>query len=484
MSKTGKTPFELKQEKKHLIHSGENTSRREFLKKMGLLTSGTYFGSSLFSRLLNSAQAIECQQPSGLCSLISISLNGGAGNAAQSIIYDKAGQLVKTYIGVGLGKTAGLPITYEFGGVPFIGSDATGEIGHFLPALRADAGGLLSKTAFVNICTRARDDSDLNKYDIAPMAEYVGLVGNIGSIYSDNSYPTGVRGQSAMFLGSRPTSVENSNYVNTLLKLDFHGLNSSQKEKFLKLIGKLNGAQLNRALASTDAGLKDIYSCLNLSAEQIAAGKTIIDINLLPDLKGLWANSGLGGGELNIGTLVGASIRGDIGALNLGSGYSWDNHQGLVGRTHEDDAMKQLGILVGRIIRTANLYNKKVFIYVVSDGGLGVNPYSADPMNRRPGWDTDRGESTILWTIAFDPSSRPTTTGSQVGYFDDQAATSTAVDCPTGNSNELAGVAAIINYLNFNKRRDLVDVLLKRPEFSRYSSELTITGRSLLERFV
>src|SRR5690606_14167660 len=95
-------------------------------------------------------------------------------------------------------------------------------------------------------------------------------------------------------------------------------------------------------------------------------------------------------------------------ALELG-GY--DYHDGT--RTSGDAKDLQAGMTVGRILMTAEILKKRLFLYVTSDGAV-VSPKSED---RDAPWRTDRGMAGASYTIYFDPSGKRPASKTQLGHF-------------------------------------------------------------------
>ncbi len=450
-----------------LSHNKRPMTRRD------LLSAGVYsFAASMTLPTLAGmmaprtafAQAANCPSASSGSSMIpfvTLNLSGGAGLAANYVPTDAGGNLLPTYNKLGMGNSS-LNIETEFGNVPFAGDDGTGVlISKLLTELRNNSTpATLANTAFVAIPVRSRDDSSMNPFDASGMVAKAGLVGsdlpNLGRRASD----TGTRQMYAKIKPPTPLIVGNYYDIASALALGATGplsnLNDEKKVSLVKLVNNLSDSQVQKVNA--DAGgrmLANLVRCsTGKNVELSQKPQPTVDVRQDASLASVW---GVDGGtnsrdeSVVFGSMVNAGLLGYAGTVNLERG-GYDYHNGT--RTTGDDRDGRAGAVIGRILESAAALNKKVFIYVTSDGAV-VSPESDD---RAAPWRSDRGSAGMAYILAYDPSGRPQTSGHQIGQF--TAAQAADDKFVTGNNPELAASAAVANYLKFNNRMDLIEPVL------------------------
>ncbi len=405
------------------------------------------------------AQSSECPSSAGASSMaafVTLNLAGGAGLAMNYVPTDQGGQLLPTYNKMGLGDGQ-LPIDNEFGNVPFAGEG----ISKLLTELRLAASpATLANTAFVAIPVRSRDDFGMNPFDISGMVAKAGLIGtdlpNMGTRQSD----TGINQMYAKIKPPTPLTVGNYNDLAGALELGVQGplanLTDDQKVSIVRLVNRLSESQVNKV--NSQSGGRMLATLVNC-----ALGKNVtlasqpapsVDVRANASLATVWGvNNGTNNNDRGVvfGSMVNAGLLGNAGSVNLEMG-GYDYHNGT--RTTGDQRDGQAGQAIGRILESASVLNKKVFIYVTSDGAV-VSPVSDD---RAAPWQSDRGSAGMAYILAYDPAGRPETSGHQIGHFTEaQAADESFI---TGGNPELAASAAFANYLKFNDRMDLLTSVL------------------------
>lgn len=443
-----------------LAHGKRPMTRRELLNSGVISFTASMTFPTLAGMLMpRIAQAAECPASaagSTFATFVTVNLSGGAMMAANYVPMDKGGQPLSSYNKMGLGNGA-VPIEREFNNAPFAGAG----ISKLLTELRlASTPATLAKTAFMAIPVRSRDDFNMNPFDASGMVAKAGLLGselpNLGTRNSD----TGISQMYAKVKPPVPLVVGNFNDINGALNLGATGalanLDDSQKLNLLKLVNKLSESQVNKV--NSFAGgrmLANLVGCANDKSVDIAGKpKPTVDVRADAGLAPVWGvNTGTGTGDRNVvfGSMVNAGLMGISGTVSLEmGGYDYHNNT----RTTGDQMDGQAGQVIGRILQSASVHNKKVFIYVTSDGACN----SAVSEDRAAPWTSDRGSAGVAFIFAYDPAGRPATSGYQIGSFTDgQAADDTFV---TGGNPELAAAAVFANYLKFNKRTDLITPVL------------------------
>lgn len=440
------------------MHNKAPVTRRDFL-GAGLISFGTYFTraslSSLFLPIIAAADECPTVENSGpaLSAFVTLSLAGGWGGASNFLPMNSGGGMLSDYRKLGLGRTP--PVEREFGNVPFVGNGISG----FLEGIRETAGaGTIGRTAFVAIPNQSQNDSNENQLDSSGMVAKAGLLGenlpNLGTIGS----PTGTKHVFALVKPPNPLRVSSYNSIANALGAGQGALASMSKKQQIDLfnaVKKLSDRQV--ASLSGDSGgkmLAHLVKCAtghNLTAAQNATPS--LDVRQHPTHSGVWGvTAGTGANNMNVrfGSMVVAALTGAAGTVGLEMG-GYDYHDST--RTTGDRKDKEAGQVIGRILESAARENKKVFINIISDGGVNspVSNSTSAP------W-VSEGESGILMFLAYDPAGRPETSKFQIGHFTNAQAADTSFI--TGENESLAAAAVFANYLKFNGRMDLLEQVI------------------------
>jgi hypothetical protein len=399
----------------------------------------------------NEAHAATCAaaEGGGMVPYITLNLSGGAGLSSNYMPLDAGGQPLASYSKMGNGAGANIPARIsEFGNGNFSANS------QFIVGVQSTASqAARDRTAFVAGCVQSRDDSAENAFDASGMAFRAGLVGGILPNMGTRGTPTGINQKPATVAPPPPlivnnfTTVQNSIGYTAALR---SGMNADQRNKVAKLASSLSGTQARRlASISSVAHVQSMVECAGIkNVDLIAGGASAIDP--------LTAPNGLGG---SIGTLYGINtgtaanneqrvfsamvynaLAGNAGTVSLERG-GYDYHTG--NRTDGDNRDREAGEAVGRMIEMAHLMQKKVFIYVTSDGSVA----SSDSMSAGSNWVSDRGNAGMMFMIMYSPTGRPATSGPQVGHYN--AGQEAEESTPIGNSPETAAQAAFANYCRF-----------------------------------
>lgn len=443
---------------------GKPKTRREFLASGLMSFSASLTLPSLITLLTRPtpsvAQSLACgsASASGLCPFVTLNLRGGAALAANFVPHDKDRKLLSSYNKMGLGTGANLTIDREFGNVPFAG----GGISNILTGIRQTAtASTLLRSAFVGVPVRSQDDSTANKFDLSGMVTRAGLVGsqmpNLGRSMSD----TGLGQMYAMVKPPTPLVVSNfSDIAGSVQVADTIGtaLSEQQKVGLFSMIEKLSTSQARR-IASDSGGteLGNLVTCAtNANTKLIATPGSNIDPNLNQTFRTVWNlqnNADPGNQNYVFGAMVYNAIRGNAGTVNLEMG-GYDYHDNT--RTSGNARDLAAGQAIGRILQSFAVMQTKGFLVVMSDGSVS----SAVSNSTTAPWVSDRGSAGCAYMISYDPAKRPVTRSFQLGQF--TAAQAADDQFITGNLPELASAAMFVNYLAFNKKTTLQDLVIPR----------------------
>lgn len=442
-------------------------SRRELL-ATGLISFSAYLLLPSWITFLGSsaeAQAAGCTQTSsGLIPFITVNLQGGAALQANYLPLDQGGQKLANYDRMGLGNSgAAVPVETEFGNVPFAGKKPSSNvlISQFLAGFRSVATEAAANTAFVAVCTRARDDFADNKLAVNGLLAQAGLQGSILPFLGITRRRAGISQAPAVLNPPSPLLVNSFGAITNSIvpagALDA-ALSSKQKSSLLSLVSKLSTAQ-SRSLSNDTSGtaIKQLLSCANVKNEQVKemidGGQVIVDPRRDArgaELSTLWnIGAATNGNNQNL-VFAGMTynvLNGNSGAASLEmGGYDYHNNT----RTKGDEEDFKAGVTVGRMIQSAHLLGKKLFVYVCTDGA--VDSGGDDKASFESVWTSDRGTANVAYILYYDPAGRRATTGFQINHFTDgQVASETS---PVGKA-EGAAVAVYANYLKLINRMDL-----------------------------
>lgn len=454
------------------------SSRREFLAYgllpfMAAMTMPNWVKLLLPNEVL--AQTNNCPVPAGgMIPMITVNLAGGAGLMANILPLNSSGDPLPSYNRMGLGNTANLPVTTEFGGVRFPGtpSGANQTISRFLQGVRDSAGAGLSKTAFVWLASRSGDDTVENRADISGLAMKAGLLGSALPNLGSSTSATGGRHRYAVVPPPSPLVVSNFGAIAGSLgyaaAAGSSRLNNSQRVSLAKLISKLNNSQVQKlANLKTGAEVKTLLECAGIKNVDLVSGlggniDPRTDTAVGTQLQSVWAidsSTPANNRNLVFSTMAYNALKKNCGPVNLVMG-GYDYHDGS--RATGDNADLNAGILVGRLLATADALQTPLFIYVTTDGSV----VSAQSDSYTAAWTSDRGIANASYILYYDPSGRKQTSGHNIGFYNDAQASDE--NFVTGGSIERAAAAVFANYLELNNKLHLFPDLAGRvldPKF-------------------
>lgn len=424
-------------------------TRRDFLAAGIIPFTASLIMPQWLAILSNPAHAADGSIP--LCDTAStdmpavmiLNLSGGAAMSGNYVPRKADGSLLPKYTKMGMGLTPTL--TPAFNNASFISTSGilAGITANAIDTTRA-------KTAFAALCVRSQDDSSNNPFAIEGLLMKAGLVGGIMPQLQRGGpgHKYAITSPSAPLAVSRVADIASSlGYAGTLSA----NMTQKQREKLAKLIKNLSSEQ-SRRLASSSSGaqIKDLIECAGMKNESlnsgVPTGVSLADTSqTAADIRTIW---GINPNDNNANAIYAAMtynvLGGNAGAGTISLG-GYDYHDNT--RSTGDARDRQAGDVIGRMLQTAAVMNKKLFIYVTSDGSVvsGETDNAADAR-----WSSDRGDAGCNYVMAFDPAGMPGNSGSQVGSFTDgQAVDGTHV---IGNNTELAAAAAFANYLSFAKK--------------------------------
>lgn len=424
-------------------------SRRDFLAHGLLPFAATLAVPNWLNLLLPSSAAAApfCPGPAGqMIPFVTLHLSGGAGIMANYVPMDKGGQMLPTYDIMGLGKAPA--IEREFGNAPFAGNG----VSKFLQGIRQTAPTALPKTAFVALCANSGDDRDSNKFAVEGMLAKAGLAGNLTPSLGTQDTTSGIRALPAVVAPPPPLTV--GRFTDIASSVGYAGsltnLKAGQRNKLAKLISNLSQEQ-TRKLASIENGaqMKDIMDCAGIKNESLVAmGSDPVDLRKDPSagaaLSTLWnvnANTATNNQQLVFGSVAYNVIKSNSGSggLTIG-GYDYHNNT----RTTGDQKDLEAGQNAGRVLETAALLNRPVFLLVTTDGAVvSAKSDTADSV-----WTSDRGSASGMYMLYFNPNGRPATSGFQIGNF--TAGQEADSSSPIGNNTEATAAAVFANWLAAN----------------------------------
>ena len=450
------------------LSHGRPVTRRDLLATGVLSFSAALLAPNWMKFLLPQAQAATGLCPSGgsgLIPIVTLNLSGGAAMAANFVPMDEGGQPLPSYDVIGLGNGQ-VPLAMEFGAVPFAGQENGVYISKFLQGLRETASTALTNTAFVGTCVRTRDDSSENPLSIDGLVNAAGLRGGLlPNLGVRSGTTTGIGQKPALVPPSAPLIVSGLSSIQGALGYAGalgNALNQSQKQALAKSIQRLSDAQL-RKIASSQIGenVKNLVDCANQKNLQLASLTNTgtdprTDASFGANLNTLWdINGGTGNTNRNLvfAAMTYNALMGNAGAAALELG-GYDYHNGT--RTTGDAADLTAGQTVGRILQTAAILGKPLFLYVTSDGAVSATQSDS----RNSPWNSDRGIAGVSYMMYFDPTGRKQTSNNQIGFFTaGQAASDKTI---VGNNAEAASIAVFANYLKLNNKMNLFESIVGR----------------------
>lgn len=425
------------------------------------------------------AQAADPECPSGgsgMVPFITLHLSGGAGLSANVVPRLASGDPLPSYTQMGLGNNSGanaLSWETEFGQPVFPKLGAT-QFSQMLVQIRANCDpATLANTAMFSISAQSQDDTSNNKYDASGLVYKAGLVGSLIPNLGTQPTLTGVNNQPATITPPRPLEINSfgdlANSIGyTRALVGPSGLTAPQQSKLARLVASLSNSQAEKfAQINSTAGVKTLVECAGIKniglVGQGAGAITPANNAQYVARWGLTAASyvpNAASQDVIFSSMVYNGLMGNAGtiALDIG-GYDYHNGTRTLGDTKDGDT----GRYIGRILDSARILGKKVFLFVNTDGSVQAQVQDA------PGaiWTSDRGSSSLSICFMYDPAGRPATIGfsatnpiAQIGHF--TAGQIADASTPVGGNTEMASQAVFANYLKFAGKEALFDKVIPR----------------------
>lgn len=358
---------------------------------------------------------------------------------------------------------------------------------------------LQANAAFCALAAESQDDSVSDPQDISGMLNAVGVSGStlpyLLTYYEappDELFSNpGNRFRGAIINSSNLLTVNNIASLESSLgfkgTLSFNN-NLNTQIQLIKTIENLSKKQVELLALSPESHesqriFKGLVTCATEKNSSVMSGNSQVDIysNSYPDqnAKSIWAENLTGPyARFNpvvrkVGITAANCISGLSGAalINLGG---FDYHLGRT-RAQANEKDYQAGDIIARLLATAKSMNKKLFIYVSTDGSIFA-PLTSDSSTN---WQNDSPKKGTGYMIAYDPIATPATDGYTNGNYIDKSYqlnhfnSSGEVDgthaIASLDSQEVCAAAVFLNYLNFAKRPELIN----RAEVAAVRAKLT-----------
>lgn len=446
------------------LHNRKLTSRRDFL-GAGLIPFAAYAVLPTWLEMFAQAGVAQAEElickaagTGDMAAFIGIKLSGGAALSANFVPFRKDLQPLSSYSKMGLGLSSRFNISREFSnGAPFYNQSS------LLAGIRQTSmASTMANASFVGVCVRSQDDSSNNRFDVTGLVTKAGLNGKILPNLGRSNTETGANQVFAYMRPPAPLVVGRFEDVTGSLGVSgsLAALSATQKAKLFESVQKLTTDQA-RNLASQTGGdaLSKLMKCANIDNANLVANASALNISPLANAAfstvwGINAQTNTSSQNFVFATMVYNALNGNAGTINLDIG-GYDYHNGT--RTTGDQKDLEAGMVIGRVLRSLEVMNKKGFIVVTSDGSVSSSE-SNDP---GAPWMSDRGSAGSAYMIGYDPVKPPVVRSFQLGQYTDpgQAADDGFI---TGGSPELAAGGIFANYLAFNNKVHLIENYLPR----------------------
>lgn len=420
------------------------------------------FISALAASSASAANELDCKKVAAvpLCPIINMSLAGGAPLGGEWLPRDKGLQLLPSYSLMGGGKSPSVDSEFKKDATQKQATFYAGSA--FLTGVRSVASQeSLLKTHFIGVPCRAGDDTAMNKQGIGGMVTAAGRTGDLMKVLGTNRSATGASNQPAMITPPAPLVVTNQNDINGALGFNgtLDSLSDAQQAKMMRTIASLASHQATN-LVNQSGGevLQKLMGCANIENADLIANQGNLDVTPLNNAR----MSTLYNINQNTNTGSAAFVKASVAYNVLNSKASYgslveggcDGHNGT--RATMDARLLQIGMEVGRLIESAVALDKKLFLYITTDGGM-TGPESNDPGSA---WASDRGLMGCGYIIAYDPKQESRASTTQLGYFTSGQAA--AEDTVWGSDVERWAAVVFLNYLSFNNQLNLLETVIGR----------------------
>ncbi len=450
----------------HKDHPKPST-RREFLATGLLGFSGSMLAPSIMNVLARPEFAFgqtddSCSVASGaMPAFIVVNLSGGNSISGNLPPLGEDRQPLLKYDLLGLGANQDVFTNDTLGsnmfqpGVRVAGTRNAGvPAGHMFLGISLRASQTtIDKTTLINACTPSGDDTSSNLADPTGAVLAAGLSGeSLPNLGSRDGTGTGVGQMPAIVRPPAPLIVRNFTDISGALAPAgtlASRLTEPRRKKLLELVNSLSGSQA-RAVASpgsaTGTMLAKVVECATGKNIELASNTDPrIDPGLDAGVAAVWGITAANKAGANYAqaAMVYNALNGNASTCSIELGAN-DYHGN--GKAAQNATDLRNGEVVGRILETAAVMNKPVFIYIVSDGSVSAPSGSAYGV----GYTNDSGNRGKVLFLAFHPTARPGVKadafGHQLGYY---TAGQGASDDTVVGTPQKAAAAAVANWLSF-----------------------------------
>ncbi len=434
-------------------------TRRDFLSSGLIQGTGYMMLPSVLDILLNHgiarAQAVCASTgANNMPALITIDASGGACFAWDIPPMDAGNNPLSSYSRLGLGTA---PTTIQ---TLFANAIKRSTTGTMIPQVEitlnsatvttatsgANATTILGKTTCIPIWTSSRDDSSTVANGIQTAAINAGLNGKLKLLGTRDS-KTGVADVDAFDLPSVTPFIPRSidDIVNSLgapASGAFGRLAQNKRDSLMKIIKNLNSNQA-RQLAAASGGQTavDLIGCSHDQNIVITQSPPTGDprSSAIAPIWNIAANTAPTATNAVRAGMVLAALTGNSGPLGIEMG-GYDYHG--QGQTVQNNQHTALGTLIGQILASAQVLNRDVFIYLITDGATDSTD-SATPA--APQGDSGQNGGNIMFMFKANGAVIPATK-QQVGYFNGSQQNDPG--SPSENI-QMGSISALVNYLGF-----------------------------------
>lgn len=483
-----------KQEKKELLDSylrgGHRApkSRREFLASGLLSFTGSLLAPTIPQLISSSAwaQEVECSESTdnSLPVFVHLQLAGGAALFANALPCKNNGAQFDNYARLGMGPQPNRA-NFFANNAPFWTQSSTSMgspmFNQFFSVLTASNDmDIVNQAAFIQISAESIDDTANNAQDISGMLQAAGLAGSqlpYLSAAGTNRFKGAVLPSANLLRSNSVAAIEGSIQYSGALG-SFDGGNNKVAEihgVLAQLIENLNKYQVEQMARQPNSHesqktFRNLIQCASQKNTSIQGQSPIVDIfaSNYPggnDLATVWNKNGVISNTLidQVSHSIGACMSGMSPAAIIALG-GYDYH---VGRTRAQANAKDLetGDVLARILQSAKRRNKKIFVFISTDGSLNSpNDSGAD---ETVNWTGDVANRSMGYILAYDPTGTVSTSGFnggsyqdssfQLNHFDPDYSVSNVNPMGAIDANDLYASAVFLNYLNFAGKANLID---------------------------
>jgi hypothetical protein len=263
----------------------------------------------------------------------------------------------------------------------------------------------------------------------------------------------------------------------TVIDTQIGGFNANQQQSLMRVVKNLSDSQ-SRRLASMSGGteLADLIECATGKNIQNLVSNLGQAVSPTANFATIWNNS-VENNDNRLSGLVYNVLQGFSGAGGIEfGGYDYhgqlDANNGITTFQQRRDRQNQqdfrVGQTIGRMLMSAQLLNKKMFIALLSDGAVSANAGDGDTAgNNYTAFTSDSGERGCLGFIAYDPTAAPSVSSQQIGAFSNDGTVDRSFTV-TGADAENAAVAIFANWAQFSNNLTLFNRAL--PNNTRFGS--------------